>query len=105
MKFLKCTTGVILSLILSAMPLASALSEEVIEPITVTDVVEFKVNINSASVEELATLLKGIGPKKAQAIVDFRAANGPFSKIEEIVQVKGIGPSFLAKNETHLTIE
>lgn len=48
------------------------------------------VNINSATQEQLATL-DGIGPVKAQAIIDYRKKNGPFKKIEDIKKVDGIG--------------
>ena len=48
------------------------------------------VNINSATQEQLATL-DGIGPVKAQAIIDYRKKNGPFKKIDDIKKVDGIG--------------
>jgi len=54
-----------------------------------------KVDVNSADIALLDTL-PGIGPAKAQAIVDFRAQNGPFSSPEALVQVPGIGPATLA---------
>lgn len=54
-----------------------------------------KVDVNSANIALLDTL-PGIGPAKAQAIVDFRAQNGPFSSPEALVQVPGIGPATLA---------
>ena len=56
------------------------------------------VNINTASAEELAKNLNGVGPKKALAIIEFREANGPFFTAEEITNVKGIGPKTLEKN-------
>jgi competence protein ComEA len=48
------------------------------------------VNINTATKEELDSL-KGIGPVKAQAIVDYRTQNGPFKSVDDIRKVKGIG--------------
>jgi competence protein ComEA len=48
------------------------------------------VNINSASKEQLETL-DGVGPVKAQAIIDYRKKNGPFKKVEDIKKVNGIG--------------
>jgi competence protein ComEA len=50
------------------------------------------VNINRASVAELDAL-PGVGPSTAQAIVDYRSANGPFGSIEDLLNVKGIGPA------------
>lgn len=56
------------------------------------------VNINTATAEQL-TELKGIGPNKAKAIVQYRQEKGPFSSVEELVLVKGIGQSTLKKND------
>ncbi len=49
-----------------------------------------KVNINTADKERL-TSLKGIGESKAEAIISYREANGPFSDITELMNVDGIG--------------
>jgi competence protein ComEA len=52
-------------------------------------------NLNAATVEQLATL-PGIGPKVAERILEYRTKNGGFKKIEELMNVKGIGEkSFL----------
>lgn len=51
---------------------------------------EGKVNINTATVEELKTL-KGIGEKKAEAIIEYRKKNGSFNNKEELMKVRGIG--------------
>ncbi len=56
------------------------------------------VNINTATAEELAENLKGVGPKKALAIIEYRETNGPFFAPEELINVKGIGPKTLEKN-------
>ncbi|MDZ4183156.1 MAG: helix-hairpin-helix domain-containing protein [Candidatus Cloacimonadaceae bacterium] len=61
------------------------------------------VNINSAGINELTTL-SGIGEVKAKAIIDYRSANGPFSAIEDIVKVKGIGAKTLEKIRHRLAI-
>lgn len=63
----------------------------------------FALDVNTASVEEL-TKLKGIGAKKAQAIVDYRTQNTCFKTLDELQKVKGIGESFLLKNEKELSL-
>ena len=51
---------------------------------------EGKVNINTATVEELKTL-KGVGEKKAEAIIEYRKKNGSFKTKEDLMKVRGIG--------------
>ena len=53
-------------------------------------------NINTANVQELTTL-SGIGPSKAQAIVEYREKNGPFKSVNDLAKVKGIGPKTVQK--------
>jgi competence protein ComEA len=53
------------------------------------------VNINTATAEQLQ-LLPRIGPATAKRIIEFREANGPFKKAEELVAVRGIGEKSLA---------
>ncbi len=60
-------------------------------------------NVNTATSSELQ-VLPGIGPKKADAIVNFRTENGPFRQVDDLVQVKGIGPKTLAKLRPLVTV-
>lgn len=61
------------------------------------------VNINSAGEAELQRL-PGIGPSMAQRILEYRTANGRFSSIDELDEVKGIGPAKLAKMRPFITL-
>jgi len=61
------------------------------------------VDINIAGLEELCTL-EGIGAVKAQAILDYRDANGPFATVEDLTLVKGIGQKTLEKNLHRLRV-
>jgi len=63
------------------------------------------VNINTASAEEIAAALNGIGPSKAQAIVEYREAYGEFSRADEIVFVRGIGTSTYETNKADILVE
>ena len=63
-----------------------------------------KVNINTASAEQLAKL-KGIGPALAQRIIEYREKNRPFEKPEDITKVKGIGPKIWEDNKGIIVVE
>ena len=63
------------------------------------------VNINTASIGVLAEALDGVGPELAKRIVDFRERYGEFKSIEALGDVRGIGPSLLAKSEGKIVIE
>ena len=56
------------------------------------------VNINKADATTIAHALDGIGPSKAEAIVAWREAHGPFKAVDDLSQVKGIGPATLERN-------
>jgi competence protein ComEA len=61
------------------------------------------VNINTATKDELVAL-EGIGPAKAQAILDYRKANGPFKSVDDLKNVKGIGAKRLEKLRADITV-
>lgn len=60
-----------------------------------------KININTASATELETL-PGIGPQKAEAIIQYREENGPFQKAEDLMKVSGIGEKTFEKLKEHI---
>ena len=61
-----------------------------------------KININTATVDELCTL-KRIGPSYAQRIVDYRKAHGPFQNPEDVMNVQGIGNKTFEANRNMIT--
>ncbi len=63
-----------------------------------------KININTATVEEL-DVLPGIGPAIALRIVDYRTQKGPFKKIEDIKDVRGIGDAIFADIKDSITVQ
>lgn len=63
------------------------------------------VNINTASAEILADALQGVGLSKAEDIVSYRKANGPFAKPEDLSNVKGIGESTVQKNRQRIQVK
>ena len=63
-----------------------------------------KININTALADELIDL-KGIGVKKAKAIIEFRENNGPFKQPEDLIKVPGIGPKTFEVNKNRIIVE
>lgn len=62
------------------------------------------VNINTADADTLVKILKGIGPEKAAAIVEYRDSNGPFKSVDQLMQVKGIGKKTVDENRDKITV-
>lgn len=62
------------------------------------------IDINTADSTSLATL-SGIGQSKAEAIVEYREANGPFSSTQDLANVKGIGVRTIEKNADRMTTQ
>ena len=63
-----------------------------------------KVNINTADAATIDAVLVNVGPAKAQAIVDYRKANGAFKSAEELAMVKGIGLKTVEKNRDRIAL-
>lgn len=63
------------------------------------------VNINTADAQALADSLVGVGLSRAQEIVRYRETYGPFTTVDELVEVKGVGPATLDRNRARITLE
>ena len=63
-----------------------------------------QVNINTADAAAIDAALVNIGPAKAQAIVEYRKANGAFKSAEELAMVKGIGLKTVEKNRDRIEV-
>ncbi len=63
------------------------------------------VNVNTADAQTLADVLQGVGPSRAEEIIRYREAFGPFKSVDELIDVKGIGPATLDKNRAFITLE
>lgn len=68
---------------------------------SVVTVAEEKIDLNSATAEEIATL-NNIGLKKAEKIVEYRQSNGQFESIDDLKNVKGIGSVTIEKNRERM---
>lgn len=64
-----------------------------------------QVNINKADEQVIADVLVGVGAAKARAIVQFREEHGPFTSIDQLLDVNGIGESTLTTNRERITLE
>lgn len=87
------------SLLLTAMPVTVSAQEQ-----SQQEAVQ-QVNINEADAQSIADVLVGVGVTKAQAIVQFREEHGPFTSIDQLLDVNGIGQSTLSNNRQRIVLE
>jgi comEA protein len=93
--------ALVAALVLLSLPLVAQRAPK--PPVTATVVSTEVVNLNSATAAQIASL-PGIGPKTADLVVQYRTKNGPFKKIEEIMNVRGIGEKSFLKIKDRLTV-
>ncbi|MGR9045921.1 MAG: ComEA family DNA-binding protein [Gammaproteobacteria bacterium] len=69
------------------------------------NVIAAPVNINTADAQTLSASLKGIGQKKAEAIIQYRKEKGGFKSVEELASVTGIGPKTIEINKGDILLK
>ncbi len=74
-------------------------------PVSRPDITATTVNINQADAATLASVLVGVGLRRAEAIVAYREKNGNFYSAEELTAVRGIGKSTIDKNVSKITVQ
>ena len=62
------------------------------------------ININTADKETLMTSIKGVGEKRAEAIIDYREQNGPFKSVDDLAEISGISQTIVDDNRENLTV-
>lgn len=65
---------------------------------------EAPLDLNAADAAALAEVMVGVGPAKAEAIVEYRTAHGPFTSVDDLSLVKGIGSATIEQNRDRLTV-
>lgn len=63
------------------------------------------VDINTAGAEALAEAIKGVGLKRAEAIIAYREQNGPFATVDDLAKVQGVGERIIEGSRTNLTVQ
>lgn len=105
MKHLSIAVGLTLATLVASHSFAATKPVTEIAKASSADVsAVHKVNINSATVDELDAI-PGLGKKKAQAVVDYIAQNGPIKDQAQLTQIKGIGDKLAAKISPYLSFQ
>lgn len=94
-------TAVVLTSAVTIAP--GAVADDHTNQVEQTEQVIALININQADIKGLMSL-KGIGEKKAAAIVEYRNSHGAFNNIEDLTEVKGIGEAIINKNRASISI-
>lgn len=82
---------------------AEKATENTAKPVAAAAAAAAMVNLNTATADQL-TIIKGLGPKKAQAIVEYRKENGPFKTVDDLKKVSGISEKLFASIRPQVTV-
>ncbi|MFJ3076090.1 MULTISPECIES: ComEA family DNA-binding protein [Pseudomonas] len=94
-----------LSFSLSAAPETAVAPKEPVPMVSQVQAPSDMLNLNTTDAPTLQKELNGIGKAKAEAIVAYRDANGPFASVDELLEIKGIGNALLERNRGKLVVE
>ncbi|WP_445672768.1 ComEA family DNA-binding protein [Pseudomonas inefficax] len=95
-----------LSFSLSAAPASTTTVQLDPAPVVAqTQTQPLRLDLNKADALTLQKELNGIGKAKAEAIVAYREANGPFASVDELLEIKGIGNALLERNRDKVMVE
>ncbi|WP_414430110.1 ComEA family DNA-binding protein [Alcanivorax sp. IL3] len=100
---MKALKAVVMSLLLALSLPALAVEMEPVKDVAKTQT-ENRIDLNTADVTQLQEL-KGVGPKTAEAIVQWRDSQGPFTSVDQLLAIKGIGEKTLAKMRDSLVVQ
>ena len=100
---MKALKAVVMSLLLALSLPALAVEVDAVKDAANTQV-ENRIDLNTADVTQLQEL-KGVGPKTAEAIVQWRDSQGPFTNVDQLLAIKGIGEKTLAKMRDSLVVQ
>lgn len=100
---MKALKAIVMSLLLALSLPALAVEMEPVKGAVKTQT-ENRINLNTADVTRLQEI-KGVGPKTAEAIVQWRDSQGPFTSVDQLLVIKGIGEKTLAKMRDSLVVQ
>ena len=92
----------VLSLFVVSLPLNAAIKEADKTPSVSSQKPTVKIDLNKADIKTLSKSFKGIGQKRAEAIIGYRETKGGFKSVEELAQVRGLGEQFVKSHLSQL---
>lgn len=92
----------VLSLSVVSLPTFAAVNSAKVDHSSTSGQTIKQINLNTASADVLSKSFKGIGKKRAEAIVSYRQNHGNFKSVADLAEVRGLGKSFIKQHLTEL---